>query len=327
MKIVFYNEAIISGGIEKCLELLTEELKNDYEIEIVYTNDITFDENIFNILNINAYVHKLKEDEIITADICIWCRLYFDYEKISKQIIAQKYFLWIHSKPRALPDCLLDNPEFMNTLDKIICVSEAVKHEAGFDDKSIVIHNFVNRNIKELSNEISNPFSNIENDTLKLLIVSRLSNEKGFDRVEQFVNALIKDNVNFVLKIIGKGRRAEPVIRKNFKKYQQVEFLGYKENPYPYIKNSDYVLVLSDYETWGNVITESKVLGTPCIVSGFPSAKEQIENGKNGLIIPLDCENYTPHIKDLQENKTKYHTHLENFEYENEIDKWLEILK
>lgn len=327
MKIVFYNETIISGGIEKCLELLSDELKNDYEIEIVYTDNTKYDKNIYNILSKNAYVHKLKENEIITADICIWCRMYFDYTKLYKQIIAKKNYLWIHSKPRALPNCLLDDSFFISTIDKIICVSEAVKSETGFDDKSIVIHNFVNRNIHELSNEIINPFSDISDTTLKLLIVSRLSSEKGFNRVETFIKSLIKNNVDFVLKIVGKGRRSEPIIKEQLKKYNQVEFLGYKDNPYPYIKNCDYLLLLSDYETWGNVITEAKVLGTPCIVSDFPSAKEQIENGKNGLILPLIADNYTSYINDLLNMRQIYENNLNDFEYENEIDKWKEILK
>lgn len=327
MKIVFYNETILSGGIEKCLELLSTELKTDYEIEIVYTDDTKLDENIFNLLKQNAYIHKLDDNEIINADICIWCRIYFDYKKLYTQIKAKKNYLWIHSKPMALPNCLLENSEFMNSIDKIICVSEAVKAEAGFIDKSIVIHNFVPKNIYELANEISNPLVDIPNNQLKLLIVSRLSSEKGFDRVEAFVKSLINNNVNFVLNVIGKGRRSEPLIKEKLKKYKQVKFLGYKENPYPYIKHSDFLLVLSDYETWGNVITESKVLNTPCIVSDFSSAKEQIENGKNGLIIPLSCEDYTQYIKELQLNQKNYKENLKSFEYTNEIDKWEEILK
>lgn len=327
MKIVFYNETIISGGIEKCLELLTYDLKNKYELEIVYTDDSKFDENIFNLLSKNAYVHKLNENEVINADICVWCRLYFDYQKLYKQIIAKHNFLWIHSKPRALPNCLLDDSEFMNTIEKIICVSETVKNEAGFPDKSIVIHNFINRNIHELANEINNPYSDIPADTLKLLIVSRLSSEKGFERVEQVIKSLIQNNTKFILNIIGKGRRSEPIIKENFKKYEMVNFLGYKENPYPYIKHADYLLVLSDYETWGNVISEAKALKTPCITSDFPSAKEQIENNKNGLIIPLFCDDYTPYIKDLKTNQLKYKNNLNDFKYINEIDKWKELLK
>ena len=63
MKIVFYNETIISGGIEKCLELLSQYLKLDYEVEIIYKDDTNLDLNIVNILSQYAYVHKLNDGD------------------------------------------------------------------------------------------------------------------------------------------------------------------------------------------------------------------------------------------------------------------------
>lgn len=325
MKIVFYNESILSGGIEKCIELLSKSLPSDYEIEVVYVDDTVADKNIIEVLSKNASVHKLEDNEIINADICVWCRIYLDYAKLSKQIVAKRNILWVHSKPRALPNCILDDKEAMASFEKIICVSEAVKNEVNFPDKSIVIHNFINEDIHELAEAIQNPFSDIQSDYLKLLIVARLSYQKGFDRVKKVVDDLIKLNKKFELKVIGNGRKAEPVIRSMFEGYQQVEFLGYQQNPYPYIKNCDYLLVLSDYETWGNVITEAKALGTPCIVADFPSAKEQIDNGINGLLLPLECDSYCEYIKDLSDKQNVIKSNLKNFKYVNEIDKWFEV--
>lgn len=326
MKIVFYNETLISGGIEKCLELLSEYLKLDHEIEIVYKDDTNLDLNIVNILSKHAYVHKLNKNDIVNADICIYCRIYLDTQILPKQIIAKKYFLWVHSKPRALVNCVLDNLDFMNTIEKIICVSEEVKSKVSFPEKSIVIHNFINSDIQELAVEIVNPLSYIPDNIMKLVIVSRISFEKGFDRVEKIVKCLIKNNINFSLNIIGKGRKAEPIIRKNLSKYNQVHFLGYMDNPYPYIKASDYLLLLSDYETWGNVISEAKVLGVPCMVADFPSAKEQIENEKNGIIIPLECDDYTHYVQKLVKMKDIFKQNLNGFKYINEINKWKDIL-
>ena len=326
MKIVFYNETLICGGIEKCLELLSKELAPHYEIEIVYIDDTFLDKNIVKVLSQNAYVHKLQDTEIINADICIWCRIYFDYKKLTKQIVAKRNFLWVHSEPRYFKNCILDNSQFMNTVEKIICVSEEVRTKVGFPDKSVVIHNFVNNNIHELASKIEDPLSDVSDNCLKLLIVSRISSDKGFDRVEQFIKDLKKINCNFILKIIGTGRNLEPIMRTKLGKYKQVEFLGYKDNPYTYMKNSDCLLVLSDYETWGNVITESKTLGTPCIVTNFPSAKEQIEDGKNGIIIPLKCDDYSQYIKSFLSKKNDLKQSLNSFTYINETDKWYDIL-
>ena len=63
-----------------------------------------------------------------------------------------------------------------------------------------------------------------------------------------------------------------------------VELVGHQSNPFPYVKNADYLVLMSDRETSGLVITEAKIIGTPCIVSNFEAAYEQITDGENGFI-------------------------------------------
>ena len=120
MKVVIYNETIFSGGIEKCIEMLICYFNKKCDFEIVYLDEKKIDINIVNNLKKYAKVHKLEDNQIIEADICIWCRLYMDYDKLKKQIKANKYYLWVHSKPRERENCLLDDKEFLDTLDGII---------------------------------------------------------------------------------------------------------------------------------------------------------------------------------------------------------------
>ena len=326
-KIIIYNETLISGGIEKCIELLSKSLCNKYIIDVVYINESNIlDENIINIISKYANVYQLKDNEKVYGDVCIFSRLYLNKERLMNQIVANKYLLWAHSKPRALDNCVLDDKDFINKIDKIICVSECVKNEVNIPDKTMVIHNFIDNNIKEKTNETVEDNFEESNDCLNLSIVSRLSKEKGFNRVEQIIQDLIKHNINFKLKIIGKGRKYEEPLKEAFKKYKQVEFLGYKENPFPYIKKSDYLLTLSDYETWGNTISEAKSIGTPCIVTNFPSAKEQISDNINGIIIPLECDDYYKYLYDLKERSKVFKNNLKDFKYENEIELWEAVI-
>ena len=88
LKIVFLNRSLMSGGIEKCIELLTLYLNKNHEIEILYLNDDKLDKNMVRILSRYAKVSKL-EDQIIKCDVCIFCYLYFDYNKIINQILAK----------------------------------------------------------------------------------------------------------------------------------------------------------------------------------------------------------------------------------------------
>lgn len=325
MKIVFFNRSLMSGGIEKCIELLSEYLYEDNKIEIVFSHTDKLDMHIVDRFKKYAEVTML-ENKVIECDLCIFCNIYFD-EKIMDQIKANKYFLWIHSKPREMPNCVLDNKKIVDRIDKFICVSQEVKNELHIDDGRVsVIHNFINQNIQELANE-RNPFENIRDDTLKLVVVSRLSTGKGFERVELLVQALEQSEISYKLKIVGKGRAKEQEIRVNLGKYKGVEFEGYQDNPYCYIKNADYLIQLSDYESWGNVITEAKALQVPCVVTDFPSAKEQIQDGTNGIIVKRKMENYENIVIRMVKEKQILKQNLKNFEYTNEIQKWRNIIQ
>lgn len=324
MKIIFYNETLMSGGIEKCIELLTNYLYPQHEIEIIYIDEKKLDPNIVSLLSKNAKVHKLNEGEQVEGDICIWCRLYMDYSKLKQQIKVKKNFLWVHSIPQEKNNYVLQNPDFLNTVDKIICVSDTIKQllPAG-KEKATVIHNFLPNNIHELANfPIAQEDVFNSPNSLHFITVSRLSTGKGFERVLNLVNMLKKHHIPFEYLVIGKGRAKEQEIRNMFNNIDEVKFLGYKENPYPYIKKADYLVQLSDFETWGNVITESKYLGTPVITTSYATAYEQVEDNVNGIIINLNETNYEPYLSRIIHGLHSYKKNLHNFTYKNEIEVW-----
>lgn len=326
MKIIFYNKTLISGGIEKCIEILSKYIYKDYELEIVYTDDTILDNNIVNILKQYAKVYKIEDNMKIECDLCIWCYLYFDYNKLKSIINAKKYIAWIHSMPRILPNCLLDDKNFVQDSDRFICVSEAVKNNLNICKEGEVIHNFMDPNIERLA-MMENPFSKFKSNELKLAVVSRLSSGKGFERLFLLCNSLKDNNIDFKLLIVGKGRKREIEIKKKFSIFEEVEFVGYQENPYPYIKNADYLVQLSDDESWCNSITEAKILKTPVIVTNFESAKEQIKDLENGIIVDLKENNYNYVVNKILNNKDILKENLKAFSYKNEIDKWLEVFK
>mgnify|MGYP003510477446 CR=1 FL=1 len=113
----------------------------------------------------------------------------------------------------------------------------------GYDRKTaiVAIYDFINDNIQELALE-SNPLEG-EDNKLKLCVVSRLSNGKGFDRLLKLVESLEKNNISYILNIIGKGRTMEDEIKEWFSPYTNVHFIGYRDNPYNYVKNSDYLIL------------------------------------------------------------------------------------
>ena len=86
---------------------------------------------------------------------------------------------------------------------------------------------------------------------------------------------------------------------------------------------------MSDRETSGLVITEAKIIGTPCIVSNFEASYEQITDGENGFIIDKNNINeFKKRLPEVLQAKEKMREKLKNFKYckKDILEKWEEIL-
>ncbi len=321
-KIIIYNETLLSGGIEKCIELLITEFHQRYEFEIVYLNESgMLDITVENRLKKYANVHKLSPEDVVEGDICLWCRSYMDWRRLFKQIHAKKNYLWVHSKPREDDNSLLDDEEFLSHIDEILCVSQTVRNMLNVNTKSRVIYNFIPNDIKEQSKEniLEDVFTGKD---VNLVMVGRISVSKGFDRITLLLDALDEKNIDYNFVVVGKGRSKEQEFRELLSKYPKVTFVGYKDNPYSYIARADYLVLLSTFETWGNVITEAKALGIPAIVTNFPAAYEQIEDDVNGVVIDMNTDNYIQYIDRIVKNKEKYRENLRDFKFENDKKTW-----
>jgi glycosyltransferase involved in cell wall biosynthesis len=69
-----------------------------------------------------------------------------------------------------------------------------------------------------------------------------------------------------------------------------VVLLGKRTNPYPYFKACDIYVQPSRFE--GNAVTvrEAQILGKPVVITDYPTARDQITDGEDGIIVPLDNE-------------------------------------
>lgn len=184
-----------------------------------------------------------------------------------------------------------DERETYSRFDKIITVSKTVKEqfEKKFDfdpTKVVVKYNIFNTNeIKKLANQ-----KIVSKQHFTLCSVGRLSPQKGYDRLLRVVKRLNEDNLRFDLWIIGVGSE-----QKNLEKYIQennlsnVTLLGYKANPYPYIKAADLYVCSSRAEGLSNTVVEAVTLGTPTITVDCSGMHEILGDSKYGII----CDNST----------------------------------
>ena len=71
---------------------------------------------------------------------------------------------------------------------------------------------------------------------------------------------------------------------------EHVILLGKKENPYPYIKACVIYVQPSRYEGKSITVREAQILCKPVAIPNYPTAPSQIEDGVDGVIVPLDNE-------------------------------------
>ena len=124
----------------------------------------------------------------------------------------------------------------------------------------------------------------VNKSKFEIISVGRLSEQKDYRTLLKSLS-LVKKKHNFNLKILGIGKELT-----NLKKLAQdleiadnVEFLGFKENPYPYIKSSDLFVLSSKWEGFGLVLVEALALGTPVIATDSNGAPSEIlNNGEFG---------------------------------------------
>jgi glycosyltransferase involved in cell wall biosynthesis len=119
---------------------------------------------------------------------------------------------------------------------------------------------------------------------LKLVSATRLTHEKGFDRMVNLAARLDDAGIPFHWLVFTDKPREFP--NKN------VTVLPARLDVLDFIADADYLVQLSDTEGYSYSIVEALSVGTPVIVTEIPVAAEQgVVNGKTGFILPFDMSN------------------------------------
>ena len=81
-----------------------------------------------------------------------------------------------------------------------------------------------------------------------------------------------------------------------------VILLGKKQNPYPYIKQCDIYVQPSRYEGKAVTVREAQILCKPIIITDFTTAASQLEDGVDGIIVPMNNKECAQGIINLIKN-------------------------
>lgn len=116
---------------------------------------------------------------------------------------------------------------------------------------------------------------------LNLVSATRLTPEKGFERMVRLADLLDKADIPFHWLVFTDKPRPFP--------NKSVTVLPHRHDVLDFIASADYLVQLSDTEGYSYSIVEALSVGTPVIVTDIPVAAEQgVENGKTGFILPFD---------------------------------------
>lgn len=333
--ILFFVTSLAGGGAEKVLVNLANHLdKNKYCVTVMTLFDVGINKQFLNadveykyvlkkIIRGNSHLFKLfsavflykwmiKEDYDIIVSF---------FQGVTTRIIAgcssenTKLVQWIHNEfhskdkiavcYRNVDECV----RLQKKYDATVYVAKTVKeiYLRSFPEikkKDVVLYNVIEtEKIRKMAGE---PVEEVLYDAdITLVSVGRLVPQKCFDRLLSILSRLNREakyDVKLLLLGSGKLEKKLKLQAEQLKIQDQVVFLGYKENPYKYIKRADLFVCSSLHEGFSTAVTESLVIGTPIITTLCSGMEELLGDNKYGVIVDNNEEALYQGILSLLEN-------------------------
>ncbi len=193
-------------------------------------------------------------------------------------------------------------------IDRIFCVSGEVRRSflqvyPGYADKTGVFHNILD--VQEIRRQSREPegFTDGFRGT-RILTVCRLVRQKRLDMSIEAMR-LLKEryagNRQIRWYVLGEGENRKDLEKQIRKEGLSEDFIlpGEKENPFPYFREADIYVHCTGFEGKSLAVAEAQILGKPVIVSDVSGNREQVENGVDGLVVPLESRDIADAVERL----------------------------
>ena len=340
-KVLFLLESFAGGGVEKVfIDLINHMDINKYDITVMsiwdygvrkkdLRTDIKYKSIFPNIKGISRIFHPFVEKSSGRLLYQLGIREKYDIEiaflegRATKIIGAStnkdsRKLAWVHIDlsnghwtAKTFRNNLQLEKECYQKFDDLVFVSNSAKvgfiELFGDDFKDQQLHVKYNPIIGE---EIIKKGNEYVNDITKpsdkpLLVTSgRLVGQKGYERLLNVCHQLNQENFKYELWILGEGW-GRPQLEELIQKYQltNVKLLGFKENPYQYIKQGDLFVCSSVNEGFSLVIAEAMILGLPIISTNCAGPNELLDFGEYGLLVDNSEDGLYEGIKQLLTNE------------------------
>lgn len=316
-KISFFIPSFRTGGSEKIfIELANYLYKNfEYNIDMICVNN---EGKLKNVLDKNIKIINLKKNSVSGSILPIISYLRSSDSKLVISSMSHCNVILIISKLLSgtktkivLRECssiyTLKSPFSQNIKNIIIrflirifykkadfIISNSIdlaknlKKEFNLKKVKVIYNGYELKKIKKLS--FKEPLHNYFYNKKVIIAVGRLSYEKGLDILIKAFK-LVKKKFDCKLIILGEGPLKKLLLKlaKDLNLENDIHFLGYQKNPYPYIKRSDLFVLPSLIEGLPGALIQALILNKNIISTDCNfGPREILKNGKLGKLIPIN---------------------------------------
>ena len=221
------------------------------------------------------------------------------HDIVLEKVHARKKACWVHTDYTKVDVNTDIELPVWSQYDHIAAVSEGVaeafiKCFPSLREKVDVVPNVIDAHYVQEQSRAFNVKGEMpqEDGVTRLLSVGRFTEAKNLDNVPDICRRILDAGIQTRWYLIGYGGD-EALIRRRIADAgmeKHVILLGKKDNPYPYMQACDVYVQPSRYEGCPVTIQEAQALGKPVVATAFPTVKSAIQDGVNGVIVPLDNE-------------------------------------
>lgn len=342
-KLTFITDTLSSGGSERVMSVLANELSKQYEVEIIC-------------LRSNSAYYQLSSNVKVTYAInycgvnlfnkLLWLRRFIAANSIVIAFMVPVYVFTLTSlmfsrhriivSERNDPDAA---SHFRRIARKLLLwrAQAIVVQTQNIADKMPA---YTKGKLSIIYNPISDKYTSGSALTgiKENLIVSvgRLSPQKNQKMMIDGFKELLKHKPEYRLEIYGEGE-----IREDIENYINKSNLVGKVllkgrcNELQHVYNKAKIFVLtSDYEGMSNAMIEALYVGLPVVTTAVSGTEELIVNGENGIVVPIgDTTTYAKAMISILSDENKRQTMAQKavfikdkVETNSIMDKWINLI-
>ena len=288
-----------------CLRVLATRLWSKFKTNQYKKGRKPANECIAGMGYLGKYVSKVLPDINPDVEYDLAISFLTPHNFVRDHVHAKKKICWIHTDYSHIDvNAELELPVW-GSYDHIISISSDVtdaflKVFPSLVSKIIVMENILSSVfVRQRAEEEYRKPDMIGN--INILSIGRFTNQKNFDNVPDICKRIINSGCVIKWYIIGFGGD-EPLIRQKIAEagmQEHVIILGIKENPYPYINACDIYVQPSRFEGKSVTVREAQMLCKPVVVTNYPTSGSQIQDGVDGVIVPMDNEGCAKGLADF----------------------------